>query len=113
MENWARFLPEATVIREVAADSDGYVNLIDGEALGLAVVALGGGRQRENDEIDPAVGLSNVAQLGEKVKRGQPVVTIHAARETSADQVEAVVRNAIKISGAKPKVPDLIRERTI
>lgn len=113
VENWARFLPEATVIREVAADSDGYVNLIDGEALGLAVVALGGGRQRENDEIDPAVGLSNVAQLGEKVKRGQPVVTIHAARETSADQVEAVVRNAIKISGAKPKVPDLIRERTI
>lgn len=111
VENWARFLPESTVIREVAAQSDGYVSSIDGEALGLAVVALGGGRQRENDEIDPAVGLSNVAPLGEKVKQGQPVVTIHAAREISADQVEAAVRNAIQISGAKPEVPDLIRER--
>lgn len=113
VENWSRFLPEATVIREVAATSDGYVSTIDGEALGLAVVALGGGRQRESDEIDPAVGLSNVAPLGEMVKRGQPVLTIHAARETSADQVVAAVKNAISISKEKPEVPELIRERIV
>ncbi|MEP4431934.1 MAG: thymidine phosphorylase [Hyphomicrobiales bacterium] len=111
VENWARFLPEATVIREVTATENGFVSAIDGEALGLAVVALGGGRQRESDAIDPAVGLSNVVSLGEKIKRGQPVATIHAARETSASRIEADVQKAIKIANKKPESPELVRER--
>ncbi|TNF60911.1 MAG: thymidine phosphorylase, partial [Rhodobacteraceae bacterium] len=51
VEDWRRFLPEANVIREVPSPGDGHVAAIDGEALGLAVVALGGGRQVEADAI--------------------------------------------------------------
>ena len=111
VDNWARFLPEANVIREVHARVPGYVAAIDGEALGLAVVALGGGRQVESDAIDPAVGLSRVARLGDRVERGTPLATIHAGREDAAQRAEAAVRRAITLSDTPPEVPDLIYDR--
>ena len=111
VEDWGRFLPEATVMHEVVARESGYVTAIDGEALGLAVVALGGGRQVETDTVDPAVGLSNVIRLGAKVETGTPLAMIHAAREDVARRAEATVRAAITL-GPKPRpAPDLIRER--
>ncbi|WP_424984417.1 thymidine phosphorylase [Microbulbifer sp. S227A] len=111
VEDWQRFLPEANVIREVAAREDGHVTGIDGEALGLAVVALGGGRQVESDVVDPAVGLSGLVRLGDKVARGQPLAVIHAAREDAAQRAEATVRAAIAIGARPAAVPDLIHER--
>ncbi len=110
-ENWHRFLPEATVIREVLAAKDGYINEIDGEALGLAVVALGGGRQVESDQVDPSVGFSDVVTLGQKVTKGQPLLRIHAAREDAAKAAEATVKTAIKIANVPAEAPQLIYER--
>jgi thymidine phosphorylase len=110
-ENWRRFLPEATVIRQVSAPHDGYVAKIDGEALGLAVVGLGGGRVVENDRINPAVGLSDVVRLGTKVTRGQTLAVVHAVRSDQGDAAAQAVLQAIKLSGSRPKVPDLIIER--
>jgi len=111
VDTWARFLPEANVIREVPATGDGYVTAIDGEALGLAVVALGGGRQVESDVIDPAVGLSGLVRLGGRVTRGQPLVAIHAGREDAARRAEIAVRKAITIADSPAPVPELIHER--
>ncbi len=111
VENWARFLPEATVIREITSKGAGYVSAIDGEALGMAVVNLGGGRSVETDKINPAVGLSDVAPLGTKVARGQPLAVIHASRPSDADRAEAALRTALTISQSAPLVPDLIAER--
>ncbi len=111
VDTWARFLPEANVIREVAAPEAGYVTAIDGEALGLAVVALGGGRQVEADVIDPSVGLSGLARLGDFVERGQPLAVIHAGREDLARGAESVVRRAITMGANPVTVPDLIHER--
>ena len=111
VEDWARFLPEANVIQEVTARETGYVTAIDGEALGLAVVALGGGRQIESDIIDPAVGLSGIVRLGQTVSRGTPLAVVHAAREDAARHAAAAVTQAITI-GPKPlEVPSLIHER--
>ena len=111
VDNWARFLPEANVIREVPALEDGYVTALDGEALGLAVVALGGGRQVESDVVDPAVGLSGLVRLGAQVTRGQPLAVIHAGREDAARGAQAVLRRAISIGPAPLGVPELIHER--
>ena len=111
LENWARFLPEANVIREVDVPADGYVTAIDGEALGLAVVALGGGRQVEADIVDPSVGLSNVARLGQKLSKGQPLAVVHAVREDAARVAERAVRAAIQVGPAPGDVPPLIHER--
>ena len=111
VENWQRFLPEATVIRAVKAPGAGYVTAIDGEALGLAVVDLGGGRKIESDEVNPAVGLSEVVRLGQQVVKGQTLAVVHAVRSDQADQAVRAVLGAITFSGSRPKVPEQIIER--
>ena len=100
-----RFLPEATVIREITAPEAGFVAAIDGEALGHAVVALGGGRRVETDTVDPAVGLSDLPRLGAPVEKGQPLLRIHAARLADADAAEAACRAAIAIGPAPEATP--------
>ncbi|WP_170592291.1 thymidine phosphorylase [Ruegeria arenilitoris] len=113
VEDWARYLPEASVILEVTAQDEGYVTAMDGEALGLAVVALGGGRQVESDVIDPAVGLSGLVRLGDKVSAGTPLAVVHAAREDAAQRAAQAVRAAITIGPAPVPVPELVRERIL
>ncbi|MEL6100508.1 MAG: thymidine phosphorylase [Pseudomonadota bacterium] len=111
VDNWMRFLPEATVIREVMAAENGLVAAIDGEALGLAVVGLGGGRVVETDVIDPSVGLSDVVRLGARVAKGQPLARIHATRTADADKAEAIIKNAISLGDAVKNENLLIHER--
>lgn len=108
VDNWPRFLPEANVILEVSAPCDGFVASIDGEALGLAVVDLGGGRQLESDVVDPSVGLSGLVRLGQSVGKGQPLAVIHAAREDAARRAQHLVATAITLSGQTQTPPDLI-----
>lgn len=111
VENWRRFLPEATVIRAVTAPKAGYVSAIDGTALGMAVVDLGGGRKVESDMINPAVGLSDVARLGSRVEKGQTLAVIHASRSDHADSAAATVRAAMTVGAEKPATGELILER--
>lgn len=111
VDNWRRFLPEAPVIREIPAPASGYVAGWDGQALGLCVVDLGGGRHVETDTVDPAVGLSEVMPLGTWVEKGQPLARLHAARETAAELAATQVLNALSLSETAPEVPVLIHER--
>ena len=110
VDNPQRYLPEAPVIREVTSLEGGYVSAIEGEALGLAVVALGGGRQVESDLIDPAVGLSDVVTLGAFIVKGQPLARIHAAREGQADRAAQAIRRAIRLASNPPAKQDLVHE---
>ncbi|WP_170573117.1 thymidine phosphorylase [Ruegeria atlantica] len=111
VENWVRFLPEASVILEVPAQDTGYITAIDGEALGLAVVALGGGRQVEDDVIDPAVGLSAIVRLGDKVEKGAPLAVVHASREDAAQHAAETILRAITIRPDAVMAPALVHER--
>ncbi|WP_170329429.1 thymidine phosphorylase [Ruegeria arenilitoris] len=111
VDNWSRYLPEASVILEVPADTGGYVTEIDGEALGLAVVALGGGRQVEDDVIDPAVGLSCIVRLGDRIEKGASLAVVHASREDAARQAADAVKKAIVIGPDAGPMPTLVHER--
>lgn len=104
-ENCQRFLPEAPVIRQIPALKAGTVTAMDGEALGMAVVALGGGRRVETDPVNPAVGLTDLVGLGDKVAKGQPLGVVHAARESQADAAVAAVQNAITLGKAAKPLP--------
>jgi thymidine phosphorylase len=99
------------VIREVTAPTSGIVTAIDGETLGLTVVALGGGRQVESDVVNPAVGLSDVVSLGDRVSKGQPLARIHAARESQADEAGQAVRAAITLEDNPAPQPALVLEQ--
>jgi len=99
------------VIREIPAPRAGFVTEIDGEALGLAVVGLGGGRMVESDRLNPAVGLSEVVRLGAQVAKGQPLAVVHASRADHADRAAAAVKAAVAIGPAAPDLPDLVIER--
>ena len=109
-EDWRTHLPVAPVVGDVMAPTNGYITAIDGEALGLAVVGLGGGRRVETDRINPAVGLTDVIRLGAKVGQNQPLCTVHAATEDAAQAAAAAVSAAITI-GDKPDVQPLVRAR--
>ncbi|MEX5730012.1 thymidine phosphorylase [Rhodovulum iodosum] len=111
VERWPDRLPSAKVVYEVPARDAGIVQAIDGEALGLAVVALGGGRRREGDKINPSVGLSEIAGLGEGVNPDLPLALIHAASVEEAEAVEAQVRAAFTIGETQPEIPPLVQRR--
>ena len=109
-EDWPTHLPAAKVVGDVPAPKPGFVSAIDGEALGLAVVALGGGRQVETDKIDPSVGFTDMVSVGDKLEARDLLCTVHAATEDEAEAAAHAVRAAITIGEAPAEAP-LIIER--
>ena len=110
MENAASHLAQAEFVEEVFAKDDGAVNRIDTRDLGLALIGLGGGRRRESDRIDMAVGFQDMAALGETVDGSRPLARIHASSRDALEQAKAAVQAAYHI-GEAPKAIPLIHER--
>jgi len=110
VENWASYLPVAPVQMLVYPANPGPVAAIDTRAVGLAVVALGGGRRREGDGIDPRVGFSDLAGIGAEVGPAFPLGRVHAADMASAEAAARTLRAAFRIGpgGARPA---LVQER--
>ena len=111
VERWRDRLPAAPVVIEVKSGEVGYVEGIDGEALGLAVVHLGGGRLRGGDKVDPSVGLSDIAILGDRLEVNTPLCVIHAASVNAAEIAAERVRGAYKIGQTEPDVPPVVYRR--
>lgn len=101
-----RYLHAAPVVMPVLAPADGTVLAFDTRKLGLAVVSLGGGRQRASDVINPAVGLSEIVALGSEVKRGDLLMNIEAASLDAAERACASVMDAITFSDAVPALTE-------
>ena len=74
-------LPQARLREDFPAPASGYLNAIDAPVLGRACTALGAGRLRKEDAIDPAVGLVMRAELGDALEQGAPLLTIYANDE--------------------------------
>lgn len=105
-----KYLEKAPVIRPIYAENSGVLQLMDVKAVGMAVVALGGGRTSSDQKIDHRVGLSNVVGLGAELSASEPIAIVHAADENSANEAEARVRAAITIGYGAPKVKPAIRQ---
>ena len=111
IDRWPDRLPSAPVVVEVPSPRAGFIVGIDGEALGHAVVHLGGGRLREGDRVNPSVGLADLAGLGEDVTVGVPLAMVHAATEAEAQAAVAAVQSAYRIGDEALAEPPLIQER--
>ena len=111
VDRWPDRLPSAPVMLEVPALADGFVAQIDAEAMGLAVVHLGGGRLREGDRVNPSVGLSDLAGIGEETGAGVPLAMVHAVTEDAARAAVKAVQAAYVIAPAAPEEPALVQKR--
>jgi thymidine phosphorylase len=112
LENPDAHLPAAQHVVAAMPERSGVVARIDVRAVGLAVVALGGGRRHEAEDVDHAVGLSEVAAPGERVGAAdRPLALVHARTEDEADAAVAALREAFTVGDEAPPETPAIRER--
>ncbi|MEM1386474.1 MAG: thymidine phosphorylase [Pseudomonadota bacterium] len=102
VERWRDRLPAAQAYATVDAPRAGVLTGIDGRALGEAVVQLGGGRLRSDDRIDPSVGLSDIAMLGDPVDRGATLALVHGRDDSEADAAALALQSAFTITDENP-----------
>jgi thymidine phosphorylase len=96
-------LPQAPIVRAVEPLQAGVLSAMDVRAVGVAIVALGGGRARETDPVDHAVGLTEVAALGESVAAGgRPLAIVHARDESAFEHAAAALRAAVTLADSAP-----------
>ncbi len=92
-------LATAPIRRDVLARESGLVHQVEPRGLGRAVVALGGGRLRMDQEIDPGVGFEMFAHPGLEVAAGERIATVHARDEAGADEGVRAVLASVRVGG--------------
>jgi pyrimidine-nucleoside phosphorylase len=92
-------LPQAAYRIDVPAKEDGVVAQIVADAIGTAAMLLGAGRATKESKIDLAVGLMLKKKVGDRVRAGEALVTIHANRENVDDVISKIYEN-IRIADA-------------
>lgn len=101
-------LPRAPVVVPLVAPHAGTIAAIDGMVLGHTLNELGGGRQRKEDRINPAVGLVLAAKIGDSVEAGETLLSIHAAAPVDAERVMPRLMQAYTIGDQEVAPPPLI-----
>ena len=111
MERPDRHLARAPVAHPVHPLRPGVIARIDARALGVAVMALGGGRRRAEDAIDHAVGLTEVRGIGEAVGADAPLCIVQARNAADAEAAAAAVLAAMTVGEAKLDPAPVVRTR--
>ena len=111
IDNPGRHLAAAPIIRPVFATAPGIVQRIDTRAVGLAVVELGGGRTRPQDKIDHAVGIVELAGIGDAMSPDRPLGFVHARSESGFEAAQARLLQAYHIGEGPAGHGRLITDR--
>lgn len=115
VENMDAHLQPAPIVRDVFATEQGVIAEIDTRGVGMAVVALGGGRATPTDLIDHRVGFDRLLGLGALVDASMPIARIHAHDEASAADAESRLKSAYRLgehAPANPLIADCIAPTT-
>jgi len=108
VERYSSYFPPAPLVRAVYPRNAGRVCSIDTRAVGMAVCALGGGRQRATDVLDYRVGLTDLVELGQTLSADTPLALVHAASEAGLLEAERRVCAAVTIEHADVVVPPAV-----
>ncbi|MCP4500413.1 MAG: thymidine phosphorylase [Deltaproteobacteria bacterium] len=92
------------------ASESGVVKAVDTESLGIASVLLGGGRARSEDKVDPRVGLEVLVRIGDRIEKGQPLVTLHTA-DVGVDAALDRLKSAFSLTSDEVQGPALFATR--
>lgn len=99
-------LPRAAHIEIVPSPRDGYLATIDARQVGLTAVELGAGRSKKGDPIDHSVGVVVHHKVGDRVRKGEPLFSVHASTQARARDAIARLLQAHEFSGRKvPPLP--------
>lgn len=96
-------LPQAAHHLDLPAPASGYVQVCDAYAIGVAAMRLGAGRATKEDLIDPAVGVTVHAKVGDRVIEGQPLATIAWNDEDRLDDASPLLERAWQIGASRPE----------
>ncbi len=102
-------LPRAKHTAHAIAIKSGYVTAIRGEHVGIASMLLGGGREKKEDSVDPAVGIVLEKKVGDEVKAGSSLCTIHFNSEARKGEALAMLGMSFEIGPTKPAARPLVR----
>ncbi len=105
-------LPQAQHTLEIAATKAGYIASMQCEQIGTACVILGGGRERKEDSVDPAVGIVLHKKVGDHIAVGEPLATIHYNSEAKAARAQQLIEASCEIAQEVPPKRPLVH-RTI
>ena len=106
-----KLLPRAKNTVDVPSPRAGYVREIVCRDMGVACVILGGGREKKEDTVDPAVGYIVHKKLGDAVKQGEALCTIHYNSDARLGEARGLIERAYGIGDAPPeKLPPLVHK---
>ncbi|MGC9468077.1 MAG: thymidine phosphorylase [Anaerolineae bacterium] len=105
--------PEAEVTDTVTASRAGYIAGMAADKIGMAVVALGGGREKKGDPIDHRVGVVMHVQVGDRIDEGQPLFTVHAKSAADWDEAVRRITDALEVSDEAVSPLPLFYDRII
>lgn len=103
-------LVDAKQVIDLKSECEGYVKKIDCEGIGVAVMMLGGGREKKGDTIDKSVGLIMNKKIGDYVKKGEALAKIYVNDTSHLDEAVSRIKNAYKFSEKEVKFPKLIKD---
>jgi pyrimidine-nucleoside phosphorylase len=104
-------LPQAPASAVYGAPRDGVVARVEPRAVGRGIIALGGGRTRVDDRVDPAVGFSITARPGQPVRRGEPLATVYARDAAGLARGLGALEQAIAVADHAPPPLPLVSHR--
>ncbi|WP_281560514.1 thymidine phosphorylase [Thalassomonas sp. RHCl1] len=108
LENpWAS-MPKAKVVQDIIAKQDGYINAMQTRDIGMAVVALGGGRLAGDQQVDHSVGFDAIVPLGTQVKAGDVIARVHAKDSDSAKRAANSYLGAITLGDGLAELTPVI-----
>jgi pyrimidine-nucleoside phosphorylase len=99
-------LPVSAEVNEVKSPRDGYVARFTASGIGSAALALGAGRAKKSDKIDPGSGIEVLVRAGDQIQKNQPIALLYGERE--AERAKRLVLEALEISDEPVKPPPAI-----
>ena len=104
----AKRLPQAQYTMKVAGTKAGCVASMQCEQIGTACVILGGGRERKEDSVDPAVGIVLHKKVGDRIASGEALATIHYNAEAKAERARELIESSVEVAATAPAKRPLI-----
>jgi thymidine phosphorylase len=106
-------LPQPRQTEKLVAAESGFLSAMNCEQIGTACVILGGGRERKEDSVDPAVGIVMHKKAGDRVSAGEPLATIHFNSEARLQRARQLITESCVISNAAPATKRPLIHRVI